>query len=319
MRRSRRRRPWQERLPENISQPNVKQDGEQEDPELRMCDSSQGNGRAPNTWNHVMTQIEKLHGKGFTGSGVKIAIIDTGCRSDVCAATAPPKIFRRAFTRRAAAAAAAAAPESSKNCVQSALINKDINGNKSISQLPGYPKLWTNHHDERDPKDFQWISALTAGGFAPAVRCKIVIQALSTMGNRENRGHWQSMELPEFSTQYVVGQGAPAVPNQPEEPSKKPEEPSKKPEEPAKKPESDDRIVFLGPDNGKKPEQPAKKPESDDRIFFRDQTTARSLQARTELCFPTPSGSKSRNVKADAGKQTEDDCDTFPDKQSSQL
>ncbi|KAM3454105.1 hypothetical protein NHJ6243_008967 [Beauveria neobassiana] len=30
------------------------------------------------TWNHVMTQVDKLHAAGFTGSGIKIAIIDTG-------------------------------------------------------------------------------------------------------------------------------------------------------------------------------------------------------------------------------------------------
>ncbi|KAM0664427.1 hypothetical protein ACQRIU_007009 [Beauveria bassiana] len=30
------------------------------------------------TWNHVMTQVDKLHAAGFTGSGIKIAIVDTG-------------------------------------------------------------------------------------------------------------------------------------------------------------------------------------------------------------------------------------------------
>lgn len=31
-------------------------------------------------WNHVMTQIDKLHAKGFLGSGIKIAVVDTGVR-----------------------------------------------------------------------------------------------------------------------------------------------------------------------------------------------------------------------------------------------
>lgn len=65
---------------------------------------------------------------------------------NVCAPTAPLESFRRALTGRA---------ESSKNCVQSAPMKEEINGYKSISQVPGYPKLWTNHHDERDPKDFR--------------------------------------------------------------------------------------------------------------------------------------------------------------------
>lgn len=130
------------------------------------------------------------------------------------------------------------------------------------------------------------------------------------MGNRENKEHWQSMELPEFSIQYVGGQGPPAEPNQPDEPSKKPEEP-------AKKSEYDDRTVCPGPDNGKKPEQQAEKPESDDTSVFPGPDNGEKPKAKepnkgekstdkTELCFPTTSGSKSRNVKADAGKETED-------------
>ncbi|KAM3426042.1 hypothetical protein NHJ13734_009704 [Beauveria thailandica] len=30
------------------------------------------------SWNHIMTQIDKLHAAGFTGSGIKIGIVDTG-------------------------------------------------------------------------------------------------------------------------------------------------------------------------------------------------------------------------------------------------
>ncbi|XP_044721161.1 subtilase family domain-containing protein [Hirsutella rhossiliensis] len=30
------------------------------------------------SWNHVMTQIDKLHKKGFRGSGIQIAVLDTG-------------------------------------------------------------------------------------------------------------------------------------------------------------------------------------------------------------------------------------------------
>ncbi|KAM3514721.1 hypothetical protein MY11210_001692 [Beauveria gryllotalpidicola] len=30
------------------------------------------------TWNHVMTQVDKLHAAGYTGSGIKIAIVDSG-------------------------------------------------------------------------------------------------------------------------------------------------------------------------------------------------------------------------------------------------
>ncbi|EJP61235.1 subtilase-like protein [Beauveria bassiana ARSEF 2860] len=29
-------------------------------------------------WNHVMTQVDKLHAEGFTGSGIRVAVIDTG-------------------------------------------------------------------------------------------------------------------------------------------------------------------------------------------------------------------------------------------------
>lgn len=31
-------------------------------------------------WNHVMTQIDKLHAAGFTSSGIQIAVVDTGVR-----------------------------------------------------------------------------------------------------------------------------------------------------------------------------------------------------------------------------------------------
>lgn len=31
-------------------------------------------------WNHVMTHVDKLHEEGFTGRGIKIAVVDTGVR-----------------------------------------------------------------------------------------------------------------------------------------------------------------------------------------------------------------------------------------------
>ncbi|UNI24947.1 hypothetical protein JDV02_010662 [Purpureocillium takamizusanense] len=38
-----------------------------------------GNSTAPDTFStHVMTQVDKLHAKGYTGKGVKIAIVDSG-------------------------------------------------------------------------------------------------------------------------------------------------------------------------------------------------------------------------------------------------
>jgi len=33
---------------------------------------------------HVMTQVDKLHAEGFTGKGVKVAVIDTGVCSPAC-------------------------------------------------------------------------------------------------------------------------------------------------------------------------------------------------------------------------------------------
>ncbi len=35
-------------------------------------------------WNHLMTQVDKLHAEGFTGKGVKIGIVDTGVSSSSC-------------------------------------------------------------------------------------------------------------------------------------------------------------------------------------------------------------------------------------------
>lgn len=32
------------------------------------------------TWNHVMTQVDKLHAAGYTGQGIRIAIVDSGVR-----------------------------------------------------------------------------------------------------------------------------------------------------------------------------------------------------------------------------------------------
>lgn len=29
-------------------------------------------------WNHIMTQVDKLHAAGFTGNGIRIALVDTG-------------------------------------------------------------------------------------------------------------------------------------------------------------------------------------------------------------------------------------------------
>lgn len=29
-------------------------------------------------WNHIMTQVDKLHADGFMGSGIQIAVVDTG-------------------------------------------------------------------------------------------------------------------------------------------------------------------------------------------------------------------------------------------------
>lgn len=29
-------------------------------------------------WNHIMTQVDKLHAAGFTGTGIRIAVVDTG-------------------------------------------------------------------------------------------------------------------------------------------------------------------------------------------------------------------------------------------------
>lgn len=39
-----------------------------------------GNQRRANSapWNHIMTQVDKLHAAGFTGSGIRIAVVDTG-------------------------------------------------------------------------------------------------------------------------------------------------------------------------------------------------------------------------------------------------
>lgn len=36
------------------------------------------NDRIDSPWNHLMTHVDKLHEEGYTGSGVKIAIVDTG-------------------------------------------------------------------------------------------------------------------------------------------------------------------------------------------------------------------------------------------------
>lgn len=33
-------------------------------------------GKAP--WNHLMTQVDKLHAEGYTGKGIKVGVVDTG-------------------------------------------------------------------------------------------------------------------------------------------------------------------------------------------------------------------------------------------------
>ncbi|PMB65349.1 Thermophilic serine proteinase [Beauveria bassiana] len=47
----------------------VQSPGQRSGPQRRDTSSS---------WNHIMTQIDKLHAAGFTGSGIKIGIVDTG-------------------------------------------------------------------------------------------------------------------------------------------------------------------------------------------------------------------------------------------------
>lgn len=68
----------------SIPKPNVewvgKPDIETSDLKKRQDDGNQTVGDfAP----HVMTQIDKLHKKGITGKGIKIAVIDTGVSDDV--------------------------------------------------------------------------------------------------------------------------------------------------------------------------------------------------------------------------------------------
>lgn len=43
-------------------------------------------------WNHLMTHVDKLHEEGYTGSGIKIAVVDTGVR---CPTLYPPLSLRR--------------------------------------------------------------------------------------------------------------------------------------------------------------------------------------------------------------------------------
>jgi subtilisin family serine protease len=42
---------------------------------------------------HVMTQVDKLRGEGFTGKGIKIAVIDSGV--SLFAWGMPPRLWRR--------------------------------------------------------------------------------------------------------------------------------------------------------------------------------------------------------------------------------
>lgn len=45
-------------------------------PEVKQIENQRRDTSA--TWNHIMTQVDKLHAAGFTGSGIKIAVVDTG-------------------------------------------------------------------------------------------------------------------------------------------------------------------------------------------------------------------------------------------------
>ncbi|OAR00661.1 hypothetical protein LLEC1_04829 [Akanthomyces lecanii] len=48
--------------------------------ELQTAPQQPGNQRRDNSapWNHIMTQVDKLHAAGFTGKGIKIAVVDSG-------------------------------------------------------------------------------------------------------------------------------------------------------------------------------------------------------------------------------------------------
>lgn len=49
-------------------------DGQKETPAIVRRGLSQLTGR----WNHIMSQVDKLHKEGITGQGINIAVIDTG-------------------------------------------------------------------------------------------------------------------------------------------------------------------------------------------------------------------------------------------------
>lgn len=54
----------------------------QEEQEQRRGLGRRAAGEDPESpWNHLMTQVDKLHGEGFTGNGIKIAVVDTGVGS----------------------------------------------------------------------------------------------------------------------------------------------------------------------------------------------------------------------------------------------
>lgn len=63
----------------SIPKPNIEWIGA---PDIESSDlkkrQDSGNGTVDNFAPHVMTQVDKLHEKGITGKGIKIAVIDTG-------------------------------------------------------------------------------------------------------------------------------------------------------------------------------------------------------------------------------------------------
>jgi hypothetical protein len=61
-----------------IKGPTMKDKAKRGPQELATKSKRQSNGTADAPYTHVMTQVEKLHKQGFTGKGIKIAVVDTG-------------------------------------------------------------------------------------------------------------------------------------------------------------------------------------------------------------------------------------------------
>ncbi|KID94371.1 subtilisin-like protease, partial [Metarhizium majus ARSEF 297] len=145
------------------------------------------NGQLPGPSRYMRPNSEWLSGD----LPVKIEVLLDSRESLYNSAAPNISLGRRADT---------AAPDLSKACVPDAMVT-EFAAVKSIGQIAGFPKHYMSRpRPNESPEPYWWDGSFAPGQYAPPGRYKLVVRALSPMGDAVNASHSQTIET---DTVYV--------------------------------------------------------------------------------------------------------------------